>query len=169
MKYVQTLAVPDEQAVFSTKIAGVLIQPLKIINTAGGPVLHLLRKSFALFPEFAEDFGEIYFSEILPNCVKAWKKHTLQTQLFAVPAGLIRLVLYDGRQNSPTNGKLEKLLLGRPDNYELVQIPPGIWYGFQCLSSQPAMICNCANLPHNPLEGQTMPQDWTGVPHNWAS
>ena len=68
-------------------IAGALLQPLKVIPTEGGPVLHMLRPGSPLLPDFSKGFGEIYFSEVLPGHVKAWKRHTRQTQDFAVPSG----------------------------------------------------------------------------------
>lgn len=65
----------------------------------------------------------MYFSEVEPGCVKAWKCHTRQTQRFAVPVGQLKIVLYDDRPESPTRGRIMEVLLGRPDNYALLQIP----------------------------------------------
>ena len=39
--------------------------------------------------------------------------------------GMIKLVLFDGRENSPTKGELMEICIGEHD-YKLVQIPPGI-------------------------------------------
>ena len=69
-------------------IADALLQPLAAIPTPGGPVLHMLRPGCALWPEEGR-VGEVYFSETLPGHVKAWKRHTRQTQRFAVPVGLL--------------------------------------------------------------------------------
>ena len=80
-----------------------------------GPVLHMLRPGSALLPDFSKGFGEVYFSEVLPGHIKAWKRHTRQVQHFAVPTGLLRIVLYDGRPDSPTEGVVCELALGRPD------------------------------------------------------
>ena len=63
----------------------------------------------------------MYFSEVEPGCVKAWKCHTRQTQRFAVPVGQLKIVLYDDRPESPTRGRIMEVLLGRPDNYALLQ------------------------------------------------
>lgn len=77
----------------------------------------------------------MYFSEVEPGCVKAWKCHTRQTQRFAVPVGQLKIVLYDDRPESPTRGRIMEVLLGRPDNYALLQIPPRVWYGFTAAGS----------------------------------
>lgn len=83
-------------------IEGVEVQDLRIIPTEGGPVLHMLRADSPLF----RSFGELYFSEVEPGHVKAWKRHSRQTQHFAVPVGMLKIVLYDDRADSPSRGLL---------------------------------------------------------------
>ncbi|MDR2605601.1 MAG: dTDP-4-dehydrorhamnose 3,5-epimerase family protein [Desulfovibrio sp.] len=137
--------------------------PLPVIATAGGPVLRMLR---ADSPHFSA-FGEIYFSVVNPGAVKAWKRHRLQEQNVACPSGLILLVAYDGRESSPTFGTLASYTLGLPDNYRLLRIPPGVLYGFTALSAYPAVLANCADMVHNPDEGDTLPPDSPLVPYSW--
>lgn len=149
-------------------IVGVFTQPLNVIDTPGGVVLHMLRSDYALMPHFEQGFGEIYFSEVLPGHVKGWKRHSRQTQLFAVPVGLVHIVMYDSRMESATHGMICELILGRPDNYRLLQIPPGIWYSFAAVGGQPAIICNCANLPHDPEESEKLPLENEVIPYFWG-
>ena len=152
-----------------TGIKGALFQPLRVIPTPGGPVLHMLRAGSPLLPVFPEGFGEFYFSEVLPGAVKAWKRHTRQTQLFAVPMGLLRIVLYDDRADSPTRGVLVERRLGRPEDYGLLRIPPMVWYGFMAEGDAPALICNCADIPHDPAEGERLSPDAAAIPYVWPS
>ena len=149
-------------------IAGALLQPLKVISTEGGPVLHMLRPGSPLLPDFSKGFGEIYFSEVLPGHVKAWKRHTRQTQHFAVPSGLLKIVMYDDRPGSATQGVLCELALGRPEHYGLLRIPVNVWYGFTAMGEAPALICNCADIPHDPTEGQKLPADDPSIPYQWT-
>src|SRR5437762_138642 len=57
-------------------IAGVERHPLRVHQDARGAVLQMLRADSAAF----DHFGEIYFSEINPGVVKAWKRHLRSTQ-----------------------------------------------------------------------------------------
>lgn len=157
----------DEGTAKDVGIAGVRLQPLAIIPTQGGPVLHMLRPGAALFANFSRNFGEVYFSEILPGHVKAWKRHTRQTQHFAVPVGQITIVLYDDRESSPTRSSLRELTLGRPDHYGLLRIPVDVWYGFACRGNAPALICNCVDIPHDPRESITLPASTPSIPYQW--
>lgn len=84
-----------------------------------------------------------------------------------MPHGLLKLVLYDARPGSPTSGVLRELRLGRPDHYGLLRIPTGVWYGFTAATDEPALICNCADLPHDPEEGEHLPADTKDIPYSW--
>lgn len=144
-------------------IAGAVLADLKVIATPGGPVMHMLRSDSPLFM----GFGEIYFSEVLPGAVKAWKRHQRMTQHFAVPVGLLKVVLYDDREDSPTRGRVLECLLGRPDNYRLLRIPPMVWYGFTAVGDAPALVCNCPDMPHDPTESERIDQADPLVPYRF--
>lgn len=146
-------------------IEGVTLTELRQIHDERGAVLHMLRSDA---PEFVR-FGECYFSEVLPGAIKAWKRHRAQTQNLAVPLGRVRLVIYDDREGSPTRGRVQVSELGRPDAYRLVRIPPGLWYGFTCISTTPALIANCADIPHDPADGEQRPASDSRIPYRWGS
>ena len=145
------------------EIEGIAVTGLRQIPDERGAVLHMMRCDADDFTRF----GECYFSEILPGAIKAWKRHRLQTQNLAVPVGIIRLVIFDDRDTSPTKGKLQVLKLGRPDAYVRITIPPGLWYGFACISSNPALIVNCADLPHEPDESESCSVGDSSIPYLW--
>ena len=157
-------AVNADENMIATAIHGVFVQELAQIGTEGGPVLHMLRSDNPLF----RTFGEIYFSVALPGAVKAWKLHRLQTQHFAVPSGLIEVVIFDCREDSPTRGKVESFLLGRPDHYRLLRVPPLVWYGFAARSDTPGILANCADMPHSPGESERLPADSPLIPYSWT-
>lgn len=147
-----------------SQIDGVIITELSQFSDERGSVLHMLRCDA---PEFIR-FGECYFSEVLPGAIKAWKRHRTQTQNLAVPVGRIHLVIYDNRETSPTRGNLQVLKLGRPDAYLRLRIPPDLWYGFSCVSTIPALLVNCADLPHDPIDGEVRPMNDPTIPYTWV-
>jgi dTDP-4-dehydrorhamnose 3,5-epimerase len=144
----------------STPIAGVHHLPLREISNGRGSVLHMLRADSPAFT----GFGEVYFSEVLPGTVKEWKRHQRMTQRFAVPLGRMRLVVFDDREDSPTRGAVAEYLLGRPEAYALLVLPPRVWYAFQCVSEGPAVMANCADLPHDPAESEQIALEAPGLP-----
>lgn len=138
------------------------IVPLRQIADDRGAVLHMIRPDW-----WVDRCGEVYFSEILPGVVKAWKRHSRMTQYLTVPVGLVRLVVWDDREGSASRGRWQELRLGRPDHYRLVKIPPGLWYGFQALAETPSLIANCTTLPHDPDEMRTLPHDAEEIGYRW--
>lgn len=137
--------------------------PLPIIPAEGGPVLHMLRNDSPLFARF----GEIYFSEITPSAIKAWKRHAQSTQHITVPVGTVHVVTYDPRPDSPNFGVVQEFSIGRPDNYTLLCIPPLIWYGFKTIGSLSALIANCTDTVHCPDEAEKIPADTGAIPYRW--
>ena len=143
-------------------IEGVKITPLKQILDERGKIMHMLRSDSDVFLEF----GEIYFSCVYPNAVKAWHIHERMTLNYAVPHGRIKFVLYDTREESPTKNEIQELFLG-PDNYCLVTVPPLIWNGFKGIGNEMAIVANCATLPHEPEEIERLDPFDPSIPYNW--
>jgi dTDP-4-dehydrorhamnose 3,5-epimerase len=83
-----------------------------------------------------------------------------------VPVGMIKLVCYDDRPDSPTRGAVQEVHVGE-HNYALVTIPPGIWNGFKGEGTGAAMVANCATIPHDPDEIDRMDPFTDEVPYDW--
>lgn len=144
-------------------IEGLIITPLRMFPDGRGKVMHMLK---ATDPHF-KGFGEIYFSTLNPRAVKGWHLHTEMTSNLSVLKGLVKLVIYDVRPESKTSGELCEIFLG-PEDYKLVTIPPGLWYGFQTVSPEEAIIANCATMPHSPSEAQKKDPFSSEIPYKWT-
>lgn len=146
-------------------IEGVTVTPLRQMLDERGKIMHMLRCDSPGF----EKFGEIYFSVVYPGVVKGWHLHTEMVLNYAVPFGAVKLVLYDDRPGSRTQGELMELFTG-PENYALIRIPPGVWNGFKGVGVTPAIVANCATTPHSPDEIRRMDPnrpDSPAIPYNW--
>ena len=98
---------------------------------------------------------------------KAWHLHKRMTLNYAVPHGNIKFVLYDDRAGSPSKGAIQEIFLG-PDNYCLVTVPPLIWNGFKGIGVVPAVVANCATIPHDPTEIHRLDPHVNDIPYDWA-
>jgi len=143
-------------------IDGVVITSLRQIADERGKIMHMMR---ADDPQF-ERFGEIYFSMIYPGAIKAWHLHTKMTLNYAVVIGMVKLVLYDPRPSSLTKGQIQEIFVGE-QNYVRVKIPPGIYNGFKGLGTAPALVANCATIPHDPSEIQRFDPFSQDIPYQW--
>lgn len=145
-------------------IVGLDVRPLSIIRDQRGAVLHMLR---ADEPAFA-GFGEIYFSEVAPGSVKAWRRHRAAITNLAIPRGRIRFVAFDDRPGSPSCGRLVEYEAGE-SNYVLITVAPGIWNGVLGLTDQPALVANCSTHPHDSGELDRLPPDTPLIPYAWPA
>lgn len=143
-------------------IDGLVSRPLRQICDERGKIMHMLR---ADDPHF-EKFGEIYFSVVFPGVVKGWHLHREMTLNYAVPSGRIKLVCYDDRDGSRTRGVLTEMFVGE-DCYQLVTVPAGVWNGFKGVGTVPAIVANCATIPHRPDEIVRKDPFAPDIPYTW--
>jgi dTDP-4-dehydrorhamnose 3,5-epimerase len=144
-------------------IDGLTVRPLRRIPDERGAVLHMLRRD----DEGFEAFGEIYFSLVYPGVVKGWHRHHEMALNYAVPVGMVKLVVFDDRPGSSTNGELVELHTGELD-YALVTIPPMVWNGFKGEGTVPALVANCATIPHRPDEIDRLDPFSERIPYDWS-
>lgn len=125
-------------------INGVVIRPLRMIPDERGTIMHGVRSDNLL-----NQFGEVYFKKLYQDVVNGWHVHDKLILNYICISGMIKLVLYDARENSPTKGNLKEIFMGE-DNYCLVHIPSGIANGSKGLGAPYSIICNVASEPHDP-------------------
>ncbi|MDA8792864.1 dTDP-4-dehydrorhamnose 3,5-epimerase family protein [Bacteriovoracaceae bacterium] len=145
-------------------IEGVKIIPLRKIPDERGTIFHMLRSSDDHFTKF----GEIYFSKIYSDSIKGWHTHKQITLNYCVVDGMVKLVLFDAREDSPTYQKLMELFIG-DDNYCLVIIPPGVCNGHKGVT-QTALLANCPDVPHDKLienEMERIDPHNNNIPYRW--
>ena len=145
-------------------IEGVKVIPLRRIPDERGTILHMLR---ATDPHF-QQFGEIYFSTVRPGVVKGWHLHERMVINYAVVHGLIKLVLFDDREKSPTKGAVNEFFLGFR-NMVCVQVPALVWHGFKCTSEEEAIIINVPNEPYHHASPDEYRKPWNdaSIPYTW--
>ena len=145
-------------------IEDVEIIPLKQICDDRGAVLHSVRVNDRAFTGFAEQ----YFSEVNEFIIKGWKKNKSVDQLFTVPIGDIKLVLYVDRPDSNTKSKVHEIFIGRTTNYTQVKIPKNVWYAFQAISKGGALISNIIPVAHKDCESINMPINNPVISYDWS-
>ncbi len=119
-------------------IHGVRVKQLRVIPDERGRLMEILRSDDDLFIRF----GQLYMTTVYPGVVKGWHYHKKQVDNFAVVKGMIKLVLYDQREDSPTHGEINEFFLGE-HNPQLVQIPNLVLHGFKCTGDEEAIVINC--------------------------
>lgn len=146
-------------------IQGVVTKKLKVIPDERGRLMEILRSDDELFTKF----GQVYMTTAYPGVVKGWHYHKKQTDNFSVVCGMIKLVLYDRREDSPTKGEVNEIILGE-HNPLLVKIPPLVIHGFKCISPKEAICINVPTERYNysqPDEFRVDPHQ-SDIPYDWG-
>ena len=131
-------------------LEGFKIIKLKQYFLEEGNLFHGLKNS----DDGYDKFGEIYFSFINKNSIKAWKYHKKMTLNLIVPVGSIRFNFLDFREESSTFKEKFTLTLSDKD-YSRLTVPPKIWFGFKGLGDKTNLLVNIANMPHDDNEVET--------------
>lgn len=144
-------------------IDGVRVKDLKLIPDERGYVLEMLRVDDWIFRQF----GQAYVSATWPGAVKAWHCHRKQIDSFVCLVGMVKLVLYDSRPDSPTRSELNEFFIGE-QHRQLVQIPIGVQHGWKCVSDQMALVVNLCSEPYDYEHPDEERIPAHGVlPYNW--
>lgn len=145
-------------------IDGVLIKKLKVIADERGRLMEILRADDEMFSVF----GQVYMTTAYPGVVKGWHYHKKQSDNMAVVQGMMKIVLYDGREGSKTFGEVNEFFAG-VHNPILVHIPALVFHGFKCISEEEAVVVNTPTDSYNyrePDEFRVHPHD-NDIPYNW--
>jgi len=142
-------------------IEGLTLTPLKKIEHPKGDIYHALKcseNSFSLF-------GEAYFSTVIHDEIKGWKKHSKMVLNLVVPVGSIKFVVYDDRENSKSHGEFFQVIVSK-DNYCRLTVPSGVWMAFQGQGTELNLLLNIASIEHDPYEAQTESIEYLN--YNWS-
>lgn len=147
-------------------IEGVRIRKLKPIPDERGYLMEMLRSDWEEF----EKFGQIYVAAAYPGVVKAWHYHRLQTDHFICLQGMAKVVLYDGREDSPTYRQIEEFFIGHL-NPLLIKIPPLVMHGFKGLGPGMTLMVNVPTEMYNYQEPDEyrLPPDTDQIPYDWVT
>jgi len=146
-------------------IEGVKIKKLKVIPDERGRLMEILRCD----DEVYQKFGQVYMTSVLPGVVKGWHYHKKQVDHFCCVSGMIKVVLYDSRKDSPTSGEVNEFFIGI-HNPLLIKVPPFVFHGFKGVGTEEALVINIPTEPYNykkPDEFRVKPNT-KDIPYDWS-
>ena len=145
-------------------IEGVVTKQLEQFADERGWLIEIMRSDWEQF----QKFGQVYVTAAYPQVAKAWHMHEKQTDNIACIKGMIKLVLYDGREKSKTKNEINEFTIGER-NLLIVKIPPEVWHGFKTVTEEYALILNVPTELYNYKEPDEhrLPPDTNKIPYDW--
>jgi dTDP-4-dehydrorhamnose 3,5-epimerase len=146
-------------------IDGVKTRKLRHIPDERGYLMEMLRSDW----EEYDKFGQVYITAVYPGAVKGWHYHRIQTDHFICVHGMAKVVLYDGREGSPTHGEVNEFFMGQ-QNPMLLKIPPGVMHGFKGISQEMTLIVNVPTELYNyeQPDEYRLPAHTDQIPYDWS-
>jgi len=83
--------------------------------------------------------------------------------------GMVKVALYDVRDNSPTRGVVEEYFLGE-QNPILLKIPVGVIHGYKTIGVEPSLLINFPTQLYNRADPDEYRLPWNtpDIPYDWA-
>lgn len=164
--------VKDRQSITSdweftnqTMITGVVLREVKNVIKGNGALTEIFRRDWEMDDLPVDQVFQVTLS---PGGISAWHTHEVTTDRLFVNHGVIRIMLYDAREDSPTYGVLNEFKLGtmRPG---LVVVPPKVWHGVQNLSESPSLLLNLVDRAYRYEDPDhwRLPQDTSLIPYKF--
>ena len=126
-------------------IDGVVVHEVRHVPRDHGVITELYRPAW---DPTGLPVVHIYQSRLFPAAIGAWSCHAKTVDRLFINQGHVKIVLFDGREESPTFGRVMELHAGdvRP---AFVVIPIGVWHGIS--GGRPGL-------------GGLWPSHWPGLP-----
>lgn len=115
-----------------------------------------------------EGWAQASHSLMHPGVAKAWHVHPTQIDWWYVPAGDLKVGLYDLREGSPTRGQLEELFLGEHYPARLLKIPAGVAHGCRAIGGTTHLIYFTSRT-YDPGEEGRLPHDDPSIGYDWTA
>lgn len=126
-------------------IDGVTVKEMLRVPTRNGAVTEIFRQDWFAEPQ---TIGQVFQKLMFPGEISAWHKHQRTADRIFCSAGQILMVLYDGREDSPTYKNINKFIIGdnRPS---LITIPSEVFHGVQNIFHQSSLLINIVDEAYN--------------------
>jgi len=84
---------------------------------------------------------QVHITTTLPGRIRAWGLHQRSTDRLFVVSGLVKIAVFDGRLDSPTQGRVNEFTVSEK-NPGLLVIPPNLYHGWKNIGTDEAIIIN---------------------------
>jgi len=145
-------------------IDGIVVKQLKRHADERGFLMEMLRSDDEVF----EKYGQSYVALNYPGVIRAWHYHAKQNDFWVCVKGMIKAVVYDCREGSPTSGEVNEFFMG-DNNPILLKIPVGTMHGYKTISTEPSLLVNFPTEAYNPKEPDEFREEWNSesIPYDW--
>jgi dTDP-4-dehydrorhamnose 3,5-epimerase len=134
-----------------------------------GHVIEIARDDWDLF---TDPIRQVHMTTTLPGRVRAWGLHRRSSDRLFVASGLVHVACWDGREGSPTFGRLNEFTLS-DRNPGLIVVPPSVYHGWKNIGTSEAIVINMPTHRYAYDEPDALDLPWDSdaakalIPYRW--
>ncbi len=162
-------AVTAEGKLRLVPIEGVEFRPTRPVPHEDGHVTEVARAGWEML---GGPLVQVHITTTFPGRVRAWGLHQLGTDRLFVVTGLLKIVVFDGRDGSSTFGQINEFLVSEK-NPGLLVIAPNLYHGWKNMGTTEAIIINMPDRVYNYAAPDALDLPWDSeaaqriVPYKW--
>jgi dTDP-4-dehydrorhamnose 3,5-epimerase len=164
-------AVDEKGQLARDSIEGVTFRPTRPVPHEDGHVTEVARASWE---QLEKPVVQVHITTTFPGRVRAWGLHQLSSDRLFVVSGLVKLVVFDGRKDSPSLGQINEFTVSEK-NPGLLIIPPNLYHGWKNIGTSEAIIINMPDQMYNYEKPDALDLPWDSdaaerlIPYDWQS
>lgn len=144
-------------------IRGVTIKSLQTLLDDRGFFREIIREDNGFF---SEGFGQLSHSFMYDGVIKAWHYHKIQVDWWYVVSGVLRVGLFDMREQSDTYQNTMDFLMGDLQESCVIKIPPGVAHGCKVVQG-PVNLLYVTSEVYNPEDELRLPFNSDQIDFDW--
>jgi dTDP-4-dehydrorhamnose 3,5-epimerase len=162
-------AVDQHGALRNVWIEGVRFRPTRPAPHDDGHLTEVARASWEVLDA---PIVQVHMTTTFPGRIRAWGLHQSSTDRLFVAAGLVRIVIFDGREDSPTFREINELVISEK-NPGLAIIPPNLYHGWKNVGPTEAIIINMPDKMYDYESPDALHMSWDSdtacrlIPYRW--
>jgi dTDP-4-dehydrorhamnose 3,5-epimerase len=164
-------AVDEKGQLARVSIEGVKFRPTRPVPHEDGHVTEVARASWEILET---PVVQVHVTTTFSGRVRAWGLHQRSTDRLFVVSGLVRIVVFDGRKDSPSFGQINEFTVSEK-NPGLLMIPPNLYHGWKNIGTTEATTINMPDKMYDYEKPDALDLPWDSeaarrlIPYDWQS
>ena len=150
-------------------IEGVRFRLVRPVSHKQGHLTEAFRRDWEITDA---PIAQVNLTVTFPGQVRAWGIHQATIDRLFAASGSLCIVCYDGRQGSPTFGKINEFFLGGR-NQGVIVIPPLVYHGWKNIGDDEAAIVSMPSCVYDHEQPDRWELAWDSsaarslIPYQW--
>ena len=162
-------AVNEEGQVRVPHIHDVRFRPTRPVPHEDG---HLIEVARASWDVLGGTVVQVHVTTTFAGRIRAWGLHQRSIDRLFVVSGLVKIVIFDGRVDSPSYGRLDEFIVSEK-NPALLVVPANLYHGWKNIGPTEAIIINMPTEMYSYDAPDALDLPWDSeaagriVPYRW--